>query len=165
MYLLCELVLIFEQLICGFLYVDVEIFLCIVNQIVGMGLLEVILESVFFEWYDLDDVDVDGILGCVNCVWNNMIELIEFGCFGWKVNQLILCQQVVGVFFDDMGIVNDVFVYDDCLLFEFFSCVEGEFDIDMEDFDKVVLYIVVFVVFVQCMFEDLMVFYGCEFFY
>ncbi|MEM9407690.1 MAG: di-heme oxidoredictase family protein [Acidobacteriota bacterium] len=130
----------FEGLTLGPLHPDVQTSPRIANQIIGMGLLEAVPESVLLERHDPEDADTDGISGRANRVWNHTTERLEFGRFGWKANQPTLRQQVASAFFDDMGIANDLFSHEDCAPFGPPSCVEGELDIDTEDLDKVVLY-------------------------
>ena len=78
-------------------------------QMIGMGLLEAILEEDIFSQSDPEDRDLDGISGRANQVWDFVKGQKTLGRFGWKANQPNVHQQVAGAFLGDMGITSSLF--------------------------------------------------------
>lgn len=78
-------------------------------QLVGMGLLERIPESVLLAQSDPQDLDKDGISGRPNQVWDVLQQKKVLGRFGWKANQPTVKQQVAGAFHGDIGITTSLF--------------------------------------------------------
>jgi CxxC motif-containing protein (DUF1111 family) len=71
-------------------------------QLVGMGLLDLVPESVILEYEDSNDTDMDGISGRAN----HQGECI--GRFGWKAIHCSLKGQVAGAFNEDMGLTTSI---------------------------------------------------------
>lgn len=69
-------------------------------QLVGMGLLDLVPESVIVEYEDSNDTNMDGISGRAN----QQGECI--GRFGWKAIHCSLKGQVAGAFQQDMGLTS-----------------------------------------------------------
>ncbi len=84
----------------------------IAPQMPGLGLLEIVPESVILEWADADDTNQDGISGKPNYVWNTARQQSELGRFGWKANQPDLLQQTAKAFNGDIGITSNLFPED-----------------------------------------------------
>jgi CxxC motif-containing protein (DUF1111 family) len=79
------------------------------QQIIGMGLLELIQESDLLALSDPEDSNNDGISGKINYVWNPLSNSTEIGRFGWKANVATVAQQVAGAFNGDIGITTSFF--------------------------------------------------------
>jgi len=71
-------------------------------QLVGMGLLDLVPESVILEYEDDSDANMDGISGRAN----QQGECI--GRFGWKAIHCSLKGQVAGAFNEDMGLTTTI---------------------------------------------------------
>ncbi|MEJ6122918.1 hypothetical protein MT390_13705 [Vibrio sp. 2-Bac 85] len=69
-------------------------------QLIGMGLLDLVPESVILEYQDINDTDMNGISGRANqqqqCI----------GRFGWKAIHCSLDGQIVGALQQDMGLTS-----------------------------------------------------------
>ena len=78
-------------------------------QLIGLGLLEQIPESVLLAQSDPEDRDNDGISGRPNRVWDVAQQKNVLGRFGWKANQPNVKQQVAGAFHGDIGITTSLF--------------------------------------------------------
>ena len=81
----------------------------IAPQMPGLGLLEIVPESVILDWSDPNDSNGDGISGRPNYVWNTARQQSELGRFGWKANQPDLLQQTAKAFNGDIGITSNLF--------------------------------------------------------
>jgi CxxC motif-containing protein (DUF1111 family) len=77
-------------------------------QLVGMGLLDLVPESVILEYEDSDDTNMDGISGRAN----QQGECI--GRFGWKAIHCSLKGQVAGAFNEDMGLTTTINPVEPC---------------------------------------------------
>lgn len=84
----------------------------IAPQMPGLGLLEIVPESVILDWSDPNDSNSDGISGRPNYVWNTAKQQSELGRFGWKANQPDLQQQTAKAFNGDIGITSNLFPED-----------------------------------------------------
>jgi CxxC motif-containing protein (DUF1111 family) len=84
----------------------------IAPQMPGLGLLEIVPESVITAWADIVDSNGDGISGRPNYVWNTATQQSELGRFGWKANQPDLQQQTAKAFNGDIGITSSLFPED-----------------------------------------------------
>ncbi|HPI08735.1 MAG TPA: di-heme oxidoredictase family protein [Saprospiraceae bacterium] len=84
----------------------------IAPQMPGLGLLEIVPESVILDWSDPNDSNSDGISGRPNYVWNTAKQQSEIGRFGWKANQPDLQQQTAKAFNGDIGITSNLFPED-----------------------------------------------------
>jgi len=86
----------------------------IAPQLVGMGLLEAILESDIEALADPGDSNGDGISGRLRLVTDAETGQDRVGRFGWKAGQPTVKQQVAGAFNTDMGVMTSVFPDPDC---------------------------------------------------
>ncbi|MGD1848994.1 MAG: di-heme oxidoredictase family protein [Salibacteraceae bacterium] len=93
---------------------DVQISPRVGQQIIGMGLLEAILESDILALADENDADKDGISGRPNRVWDVFDQSERLGRFGWKANQPTVVQQTASAFHGDMGITSSPFPEQNC---------------------------------------------------
>ena len=73
-------------------------------QMIGLGLLEAIPETVILAATDPDDRNGDGISGRANRVWSLAHKRVMLGRFGWKAGAPSVLQQAAGAFAGDMGI-------------------------------------------------------------
>jgi CxxC motif-containing protein (DUF1111 family) len=81
----------------------------IAQQIPGLGLLEAISEQNILSREDENDLNGDGISGRANWVWDESLQQIVLGRFGWKANMPSVRQQVAGAFSGDIGITTSLF--------------------------------------------------------
>lgn len=79
------------------------------NQMVGLGLLELIPEADILANADEFDADGDGISGRPNYVWDPTFNATVLGRFGWKSNTGSLPTQVAAAFNGDIGIKTSLF--------------------------------------------------------
>ncbi|MGV3631447.1 MAG: di-heme oxidoredictase family protein [Bacteroidota bacterium] len=79
------------------------------QQMIGLGLLELIRESDLLAIADENDADGDGISGRPNYVWNPLTQMVQMGRFGWKANTATIELQVAGAFNGDIGITTGIF--------------------------------------------------------
>ncbi len=113
--------------------------------VIGLGLLEAIPADALEAAADPDDADGDGISGRVNRVWDATAEAHVIGRFGWKGDAPSVRQQVAGAFLGDMGITTPLFTGQNCTEAQT-DCLgardggEGGPEIDVETFEKVVIY-------------------------
>jgi len=84
----------------------------IANQMVGLGLLELIPESSIIARADANDKNNDGISGRANFVADVLSGGYSLGRFGWKANVPNIPQQVAGAFNGDIGITSSIFPND-----------------------------------------------------
>ncbi|CAZ95420.1 di-heme oxidoreductase family protein [Zobellia galactanivorans] len=114
----------------------------VANQMVGLGLLEAIPESVLLSYEDENDADGDGISGRANYVYDVESAGLKLGRFGWKANQPTIKQQVAAAFSGDLGITSSLFPEENCN--SELDCDEiangGSPEIPDEDLDKVAFY-------------------------
>lgn len=71
---------------------------------IGLGLLEAVLEAEIESWADPEDADGDGISGRVNRVWDDATQAPALGRFGWKAGQPSLAQQSAHAIHGDIGL-------------------------------------------------------------
>lgn len=83
-------------------------------QLVGMGLLEAIPESLIAALADPDDADGDGISGRMHVV-REVGGPLRLGRFGYKASQPTIRQQVAAALRTDMGVTSSVFPTQDCV--------------------------------------------------
>lgn len=81
--------------------------------LVGIGLLEAILEQTLLATEDPDDANGDGISGRVNQVWDVRTNTTVIGRFGRKANVPSAAVQIAGAFEADMGLTNKLFLEPD----------------------------------------------------
>ncbi len=113
------------------------------QQMIGLGLLELISENDLLAIADENDTDGDGISGRPNYVWNPLTQMAQFGRFGWKANTATIELQVAGAFNGDIGITTSIFSSQNHTAGQT-SCQGlpdgGSPEISDEDLAKVVLY-------------------------
>lgn len=113
------------------------------QQMIGLGLLEVIDEGDILANVDENDTDGDGISGKANFVWNPKTQMIQLGRFGWKANVPTIEIQVAGALNGDIGITTPLFPNQNHTSFQP-SCEGlangGNPEITAEDLAKLVLY-------------------------
>lgn len=90
-------------------------------HVYGLGLLEAIPEADILALADPDDLNDDGISGRPNRVWDEQIQDLALGRFGWKANSPNLLQQSADAYLNDMGITSPMF-----------PAAEGSTEIDQE---------------------------------
>ena len=86
----------------------------IAPQLVGMGLLEAIVEADIEALADPNDTNGDGISGRMQLVTDTETGQSRIGRFGWKAIQPTVRQQVAAAFNTDMGVMTSVFPDPDC---------------------------------------------------
>ena len=78
-----------------------------------MGLLEALDAGTILDRADPDDVDLDGISGRANIVWNQRERRTSIGRFGFKAAAPSVLQQVAAAYSTDMGVTNQLFPMED----------------------------------------------------
>ena len=86
----------------------------VANPMIGLGLLEMVSEDLLYTLADPNDVDMDGISGRVNVVWDARDKTMATGKFGWKANSPNLTNQNSGAALGDMGITTPIRPDDNC---------------------------------------------------
>lgn len=81
----------------------------IAPPVFGLGLLEAISEQDILVHADEYDIDLNGISGKPNYVWDVLSQQHALGRFGWKCGAPSLLQQTAGAYNEDMGITNFIF--------------------------------------------------------
>ncbi len=85
---------------------DLQTSLRMAPPVFGRGLLEAIPESAVLQHEDVGDANGDNISGKANYVWSSTENKEMLGRFGLKANAASLRDQVVGAYFNDMGITT-----------------------------------------------------------
>lgn len=93
---------------------DVRMSLRVAPQMVGLGLLEAILEADLDARVDPDDADGDGISGVRAVVVDSETGQLATGRFGWKAEQPRVITQSAGAFAGDLGVTSRLVPADDC---------------------------------------------------
>lgn len=83
-------------------------------QLVGMGLLEAIPESLIMSQADPDDQNGDGVSGRARLVDDPQSGALRLGRFGWKAGQASVRFQIAGALNTDMGVMTTIFPEPDC---------------------------------------------------
>ena len=96
------------------LHPQVQVSPRVAPAVIGMGLLEAILEADILALADPEDADGDGISGRPNYVWDVRSGTLALGRFGWKANQPTVEQQAAGAFLGDIGITSSLFPNENC---------------------------------------------------
>jgi CxxC motif-containing protein (DUF1111 family) len=104
----------FSKLAYGDMSKDTMFSLRVAPQMIGLGLLEAVIESDILKNVDPDDSNHDGISGRANYVWNYERKRTELGRFGWKANQPNVKQQNTSAFLGDIGITSKLFPNQAC---------------------------------------------------
>ena len=86
----------------------------IAPQLVGMGLLEAIVETDIENMADPDDLDADGISGRIHLVTDPQTGQTRVGRFGWKASQARVRHQVAAALNTDVGVMTSVLPNPDC---------------------------------------------------
>jgi len=86
----------------------------IAPPLVGMGLLESILESDVEALADPSDADGDGISGRMRLVVDPETGDTRLGRFGWKASQASVRHQVASALNTDLGVMTSIFPDPDC---------------------------------------------------
>jgi len=81
----------------------------IAPPLIGLGLLEAIDEKDILAFADPEDLNVDGISGKGNIVWDEIHKKPKLGRFGWKAGTPSLEQQNNAAFSGDIGISSWLF--------------------------------------------------------
>lgn len=113
------------------------------NQMIGLGLLELIPESEILKLADEADSDNDGVSGKPNYVWDPFHQDTRLGRFGWKANTGSIPTQVAAAFNGDIGIKTSLFPEENHTSFQpGLSGLPdgGVVEIDDDDLAKVVIY-------------------------
>ena len=112
----------------------------IANQIIGLGLLEAVPESIILGFITTNNKE--GISGKANYVYEVESKTQKLGRFGWKANQPSVRQQVAGAFVGDMGITSSIFPNEIAPFGVDLGMIPngGSPEISNANFDKVVLY-------------------------
>lgn len=86
----------------------------IAPQLVGMGLLEAIVEADIEALADPDDLNGDGISGRIQFVTDAATGEPRIGRFGWKASQPTVKQQVAAALNTDIGVMTSLLPNPDC---------------------------------------------------
>jgi CxxC motif-containing protein (DUF1111 family) len=81
----------------------------IANSNFGLGLLEIVPEHTLLSYADEMDTNGDGISGKPNYVYDQALDKMVLGRFGWKASQPSLVQQAAAAANGDMGITSSYF--------------------------------------------------------
>lgn len=84
------------------------------QQLIGLGLLDAISEDAILANVDEQDIDGNSVSGKANYVWNEELQRLTIGKFGWKANQPSLRQQIAGAFNGDLGVTSSLFPDENC---------------------------------------------------
>ncbi len=93
----------------GELHPDAMISPRVPPPVIGMGLLEAILDADILRHADPDDLDGDGISGRARQVWSDEHKKVMLGRFGWKAGQPTLEQQAADAFLNDIGVSTSLY--------------------------------------------------------
>lgn len=104
----------FADLNYGSLPANLQVSPRVANQIIGLGLLDAVPESILLGFADPTDNDGDGISGKPNYVYDRINQSVSLGRFGWKSNQPNLKQQISAAFSGDLGITTSVIPNENC---------------------------------------------------
>jgi CxxC motif-containing protein (DUF1111 family) len=84
-------------------------------QLIGVGLLEAIMEADIEGNAAVQAAGRDGVRGLVNRVWDAPSQRQRVGRFGWKANVASLLHQTAAAFSADMGVSSSVFPGRSCM--------------------------------------------------
>jgi CxxC motif-containing protein (DUF1111 family) len=79
----------------------------------GLGLLEAVPQAEILGIAVLQAVTRQ-VSGKPNWVWNEVLQRVDLGRFGWKANNPSLVQQTAGAYNGDMGITSNLFPAEGC---------------------------------------------------
>jgi CxxC motif-containing protein (DUF1111 family) len=113
------------------------------QQMIGLGLLELIPESSLLANADPSDANGDGISGRANYALDAVSGNLMIGRFGWKANVPTIGHQVAGAFNGDIGITSTYFSGTNHTSNQT-ACLGlpdgGSPEIDLNDLNAVILY-------------------------
>lgn len=113
------------------------------QQMIGLGLLELVPESQILANADPSDADGDGISGRANYATDIVSGQLKIGRFGWKANVPTIGHQVAGAFQGDISIKSNFFSSENYTSNQS-SCDGlpngGDPEISLEDLQAVILY-------------------------
>jgi Predicted thiol oxidoreductase len=113
------------------------------QQMIGLGLLELISEADILANADPNDADGDGISGVANYVTDVPSGNVLIGRFGWKANVGSIAHQIAAAFNGDIGITSSFFPNENYTVNQP-SCAGlangGTPEIDDDDLNAVILY-------------------------
>jgi CxxC motif-containing protein (DUF1111 family) len=113
------------------------------QQMIGLGLLELIPEAAILAHADPNDADGDGISGVTNYVTDVASGNLVIGRFGWKANVGSIAHQIAAAFNGDIGITSSYFPNENYTVNQP-SCAGlpngGTPEIDDNDLNAVILY-------------------------
>ena len=112
----------------------------IAPQLVGMGLLEAIVESDVAALADPNDADGDGISGRMRVVVDPETGNARLGRFGYKAGQATVRHQVAAALNTDMGVMTDVFPDPDCGPSQT-DCGPSGTELDAQHLDDLTVYV------------------------
>jgi CxxC motif-containing protein (DUF1111 family) len=94
---------------------EVQIGPRVAPQLVGVGLLEAVVDEDIESFAQLQALRGDGIQGKVNRVWDAPSGRMRLGRFGWKANVATLTHQTGAAFVSDMGVTSSSFPHEECM--------------------------------------------------
>ncbi|MEL7449106.1 MAG: di-heme oxidoredictase family protein [Pseudomonadota bacterium] len=112
----------------------------IAPQLVGMGLLEAIVESDVEALADPADLDGDGVSGRVHLVTDPETGEARLGRFGWKAGQARVKHQVAAALNTDVGVMTTILPTPDCGLSQG-GCGASGSELSDEHLDQLTAYI------------------------
>ncbi|NNF67209.1 MAG: c-type cytochrome [Gammaproteobacteria bacterium] len=112
----------------------------IAPQLVGMGLLEAIVDADIESLADPDDVDADGISGRMHLVTDPENGQTRIGRFGWKASQATVKHQVAAALNTDIGVMTSIRPAPDCGS-EQSNCDEVRSELADEHLEKLTAYV------------------------
>ena len=112
----------------------------IAPQLVGIGLLEAIPESVILEYADPDDVNGDGISGKASIVLDPVTGDTRLGRFGYKAATSSVLHQVAAALNTDIGVMTSVLPDPDCGSAQI-NCGPGGSELNDTEITRLVKYI------------------------
>lgn len=112
----------------------------IAPQLVGMGLLEAIIEEDIAAMADPDDSNSDGISGRLQLVSDPVTGQSRVGRFGWKAGQASLRHQVAAALNTDVGVMTTVRPTPDCGVNQA-NCGASNIELTDDNLDKLTAYV------------------------
>lgn len=115
----------------------------VAQQVIGLGLLEAVPESVLLANADPDDANSDGISGRANRVMDPSTGKLSIGRFGWKANQASLPAQNASAAFGDIGLTSPIFKQENCTPDQkacLTASIGDELDLSQSFLDRLTLY-------------------------
>jgi CxxC motif-containing protein (DUF1111 family) len=111
-------------------------------QVIGMGLLEAVLEETILEWVDADDDDGDGVTGTPQWAKNPETGELHLGRFGWKAGKASVRHQASEALLLDLSISSPVYPQKDCQkLLDGCMQITDETDVSDSELEKLVQYL------------------------